>query len=247
MNITVLPYIDETALEKSKTTDTSRTQTPSASHASFDATLDAAKKALTLMAVDAAIVEAKRSGADGLTLNSEIANLLGITDYAGSAGTASASSSVSETAAGSTNTASAAANTAAASSSDTLSCSEELNSYFKEAAEKYQVDINLLKSIAKAESNFNAGAQSSAGAMGIMQLMPSTASELGITDAYNAYDNIMGGAKLISQLLDKYSGNTSLALAAYNAGSGNVDKYGGIPPFTETQNYVTKVLGYFQG
>ena len=77
-----------------------------------------------------------------------------------------------------------------------------------------------------------------------MQLMPATAASLGVTDSYDAYQNIMGGANLISQLLARYNGDTSLALAAYNAGSANVDKYGGIPPFSETQNYVQKVLSY---
>ena len=79
-----------------------------------------------------------------------------------------------------------------------------------------------------------------------MQLMPATAQGLGVNDAYNPYENIMGGAKYISQLLSRYNGDVSLALAAYNAGSGNVAKYGGIPPFAETQNYVSKVLGYYQ-
>ena len=78
--------------------------------------------------------------------------------------------------------------------------------------------------------------------MGVMQLMPKTAEGLGVTDSYDPRQNILGGAKLISQLLDKYDGDKSLALAAYNAGSGNVSKYGGIPPFKETQNYVKKVL-----
>lgn len=123
-------------------------------------------------------------------------------------------------------------------------CSEELNAIFEEAASTFGVSVNLLKAIARAESNFNPNAVSSAGAVGIMQLMPATAASLGVTNSYDARENIMGGAKLISQLLSKYNGDTSLALAAYNAGSGNVDKYGGIPPFTETQNYVKKVLSY---
>ena len=126
-----------------------------------------------------------------------------------------------------------------------LECSEKLSSIFDEAANTYQVDAKLLKSIAKAESNFRADAVSSAGAVGIMQLMPQTAAGLGVSDSYNAYENIMGGAKYISQLLEKYNGDVSLALAAYNAGGGNVDKYGGTPPFEETQNYVTKVLEYY--
>lgn len=123
-------------------------------------------------------------------------------------------------------------------------CPEDLYSIFEEAAQTFGVSVNLLTSIARAESNFNANAVSNAGAVGIMQLMPETAASLGVTNSYDAKDNIMGGAKYIAQLLEKYNGNTSLALAAYNAGSGNVDKYGGIPPFTETQNYVKKVLSY---
>jgi len=79
-----------------------------------------------------------------------------------------------------------------------------------------------------------------------MQLMPSTASSLGISNAYNARENIMGGAQVIASNLKKYNGDISLALAAYNAGSGNVDKYGGIPPFKETQNYVNKVMNYYK-
>ena len=126
-----------------------------------------------------------------------------------------------------------------------LKCSAELEAYFEEASKTYGVDIKLLKAIAKQESNFNANATSKSGAMGIMQLMPFTAKELGIDDAYDAKSNIMGGAKLIAKLLDKYDGNKTLALAAYNAGSSNVDKYGGVPPFNETQNYVRKVLSYY--
>lgn len=124
--------------------------------------------------------------------------------------------------------------------------SGELDSIFEEAANSYGVSSIILKSIAKAESGFNPSAVSNAGAVGIMQLMPSTAAALGVSNSYDARENIMGGAKYISQLLSNYQGNISLALAAYNAGSANVDKYGGIPPFTETQNYVKKVLSYME-
>lgn len=124
------------------------------------------------------------------------------------------------------------------------SCPQNLDAIFEEAAMAYGVSTDLLKSIAKAESGFNPNAVSRSGAVGVMQLMPATAAYLGVSNSYDPKENIMGGAKLISQLLSKYDGNTALALAAYNAGSGNVDKYGGIPPFNETQNYVQKVLSY---
>lgn len=125
-----------------------------------------------------------------------------------------------------------------------LQTTASLEEIFTEAAEKYHVPKNLIKAIAKAESDFNPNATSGAGAQGIMQLMPATARELGVTDSYDPYQNIMGGTKYISEMLAKYDGNVSLALAAYNAGSNNVAKYGGIPPFKETQNYVVKVTGY---
>ena len=125
-----------------------------------------------------------------------------------------------------------------------LKTTASLEEIFTEAAEKYNVPKNLIKAIAKAESDFNPNATSGAGAQGIMQLMPATARELGVTDSYDPYQNIMGGTKYISEMLAKYDGNVSLALAAYNAGSNNVAKYGGIPPFKETQNYVVKVTGF---
>ncbi len=124
---------------------------------------------------------------------------------------------------------------------------KSMDEIFQEASVKYNVPADLLKAIGKAESSFNANAVSRCGAQGVMQLMPGTAKELGVTDAFDAEQNIMGGAKYISRLLKKYDGDTSLALAAYNAGSGNVAKYDGIPPFKETQNYVKKVMGYFGG
>jgi soluble lytic murein transglycosylase-like protein len=94
----------------------------------------------------------------------------------------------------------------------------DLDSIFEAASKKYNVPVNLLKAVAKAESNFNSHATSSCGAMGIMQLMPATAKSLGVTDAYNPEQNIMGGAKYLSQMLNQFNGNTELAVAAYNAG-----------------------------
>ena len=126
-----------------------------------------------------------------------------------------------------------------------LKCSDELNRYFLEASETYGVDAKLLKAIACAESNFNPDATSKAGAMGIMQMMPGTAKECGVSDPYDPRQSIMGGAKYISQMLKRYNGNVTYALAAYNAGANNVDKYDGVPPFEETQNYVVKVQKYF--
>ncbi len=116
----------------------------------------------------------------------------------------------------------------------------------QQAAEKYQVDAKLIAAVIKAESNFNPRAKSSAGAMGLMQLMPSTAAGLGVNDPFNPLENIYGGAKLLHRLLDKYNQNIPLALAAYNAGSGAVDQYGGIPPYAETKLYVQRVLQYYK-
>lgn len=126
--------------------------------------------------------------------------------------------------------------------SQKASTSTYMDDIFQKASEQYNVPVNLLKAVAKAESNFNPNAVSSSGAVGIMQLMPKTAAYLGVKDSFDAEQNIMGGSKYLSGLISKYDGNTSLALAAYNAGSGNVAKYGGIPPFKETKNYVEKVM-----
>ena len=126
------------------------------------------------------------------------------------------------------------------------SITTNLDSIFKEAADKYGVSERLLKAIAYTESGFESNITSSSGAMGIMQLMPSTASAYGVADPYDAYQNIMGGAAVLKDLLNMFQGNQSLAIAGYNAGSGNVKKYGGVPPFTETQNYVAKVTSLMQ-
>lgn len=125
-----------------------------------------------------------------------------------------------------------------------LQASTNLDSIFSAASEKYDVPVNLLKAVAKAESGFNPKATSSCGAMGVMQLMPGTAKALGVTDAYDPTQNIMGGAKYLSQMLSRFNGDTSKAVAAYNAGAGSVIKYGGVPPYSETQAYVKKVLSF---
>lgn len=125
--------------------------------------------------------------------------------------------------------------------------STDLDAIFDEAARKYGISANLLKAVAKAESDFRPDATSRCGAMGIMQLMPGTAAGLGVTDAYDPEQNIMGGARYLKGMLDRFDGDVSLALAAYNAGPNNVEKYNGIPPFNETQNYVKTVLEYLGG
>lgn len=119
-----------------------------------------------------------------------------------------------------------------------------LNDYFQEASQTYGVPLSLLKAVAKAESDFNPNVVSSAGAVGIMQLMPATAKELGVQNIYDVRENIMGGAKELSGLLKRYHGDLTLTLAGYNAGIGNVQKYGGVPPFQETQNYIKKITSY---
>jgi soluble lytic murein transglycosylase-like protein len=112
------------------------------------------------------------------------------------------------------------------------------------AATKYGVDPALMAGLVKAESGFNPKAQSKVGAKGLTQLMDATARGLGVTDAFDPGQSLDAGAKFLGGLLKQFHGNESLALAAYNAGPGAVQKYGGIPPYEETQRYVPKVLGF---
>ena len=116
----------------------------------------------------------------------------------------------------------------------------------EEAAEKYEMDSNLIRAVMQAESAFHPYVVSSAGAEGLMQLMPDLADEMGVNDAFDPRENIMGGVRYLKRLLDYHDGNIDLALASYNAGPGNVERYGGIPPFRETRNYVKTIKQILQ-
>ena len=124
---------------------------------------------------------------------------------------------------------------------------EQLGNIVSNISAKYNVDEKLVTAVIRQESGFNPKAKSKAGAMGLMQLMPATARGLGVKDPYNPVQNIEGGVKYLSNLLKKYNGNIVLALAAYNAGSGAVDKYSGVPPYKETQSYVKSILANYLG
>jgi hypothetical protein len=116
-----------------------------------------------------------------------------------------------------------------------------------EAAKKFDVDAALVSAVIKAESDFNARELSNKGARGLMQLMPSTAERFGVTDAYDPAANIYGGVRYLRWLLQTFKGNADLAVAAYNAGEGNVWKYNGVPPFRETITYINRIAKHIRG
>lgn len=256
MNIKVLQYIDNTPKNNITTgqvtvsgdnSTSSNSSTVNSTGADFGQVLDDAKKAEAAVAIDKLIAQSNGGSVD-LSLvqrlfdqngiNIELCSSTAVNNTATYSGSSASVSS-------DTNTYNTAASASVKLEASGLSCSAQLDAIFDEAASKYGVDAKFLKAIAKCESDFSTECTSRSGAMGIMQLMPQTAASLGVTNAYDPYQNIMGGARYISEKLSQYNGNKSLALAAYNAGSGNVAKYGGIPPFKETQNYVAKVMAYY--
>lgn len=119
---------------------------------------------------------------------------------------------------------------------------DKFTNEIKEAAEKHNIPESLIRAVIHIESAFNPKAVSPKGARGLMQLMPDTARDLGVKNSFAAHENIHGGTRYLAWLLKRYKGNTAIALAAYNAGPGAVEAYGGIPPYAETRAYVKNVL-----
>lgn len=129
-------------------------------------------------------------------------------------------------------------------SSESASQAGSYEGMIAQAAQRYGLDPAVLHGLIQQESGFDPNSQSSAGAAGLTQLMPGTASSLGVANPLDPGESIEGGARYLSQLMGQFGGNTTEALAAYNAGPGAVQQYGGVPPYAETQSYVSKVLGY---
>jgi Rod binding domain-containing protein len=129
-------------------------------------------------------------------------------------------------------------------SSGSLKRLDYYDSIINKASQEYGIDENLIKSVILAESAANSKAVSPVGAKGLMQLMDSTASDLGVENSLDPQQNVMGGAKYLSKMLRQYNGDLDLSLAAYNAGPGAVNKYNGVPPYDETKNYISRIKGY---
>jgi soluble lytic murein transglycosylase-like protein len=134
----------------------------------------------------------------------------------------------------------------ALSAATNFSSSETYEDLIRSASRRHSIDADLIRAVIKNESDFNSTARSNKGAMGLMQLMPDTARLHNVIDAYNPLDNIEGGVRHLKMLLERFRGDLELSLAAYNAGIKAVEKFGGIPPFAETKEYVRRVLHSYQ-
>ncbi|MGE5432465.1 MAG: transglycosylase SLT domain-containing protein [Syntrophomonadaceae bacterium] len=139
-----------------------------------------------------------------------------------------------------------AANSAVEPSKSSMNRIGKFEDTIEQASKDFGVDSNIIRSVILAESAGNVKARSVSNAKGLMQLMDSTASSMGVKNVWDPKENIYGGTKYLAGLLRQYNGELKLALAAYNAGPGNVEKYNGVPPFNETKNYISRVLGYLK-